>query len=76
MGRKGNKGDDRKTEQGDSGVSGHEGEEAEIGALLVSGDLLEPHPIDGKQAVIDLAVQAAHDDENLYLRFQWETRNP
>jgi hypothetical protein len=66
----------RKTEQGDSCVSCHEGEEADIGALLVSGDRLEPHPIDGKQAVIDLAVQAAHDDDNLYLRFQWETRNP
>lgn len=66
----------RKTEQGDSCISCHEGEEQEIGELIVSGDRLEPHPIDGKQAAIDLAVQAAHDDDNLYFRFQWKTRNP
>ncbi len=66
----------RKTEQGDSCVSCHEDEEAEIGQLIVSGERLEPHPIAGKQAVIDLGVQAAHDSENLYLRFQWNTRNP
>jgi hypothetical protein len=67
---------DRKTEQGDSCVSCHEDEEQEIGALIVSGERLEPHPIEGKQAVIDLAVQAAHDNDNLYFRFQWKTRNP
>ena len=66
----------KKTAQGDSCVSCHEDEEQEIGALMVSGKRLEPHPIAGKQAVIGLAVQAAHDDDNLYFRFQWKTRNP
>jgi len=66
---------DRKTQKGDSCVSCHEDEEQEIGELIVSGQRLEPHPIEGKQAVIDLAVQAAHDSDNLYLRFQWKTRN-
>ena len=66
----------RKTEQGDSCVSCHEGEEVEMGAKMVSGETLEPHPIKGKQASIDMNVQAAHDSENLYLRFQWKTRNP
>ena len=66
----------RKTEQGDSCASCHEGEEAEIGAKIVGGERLEPHPIAGKQATIELAVQAAHDADNLYLRFQWQTRNP
>ncbi len=66
----------KKTAQGDSCISCHEDEEQEIGALIVSGERLEPHPIAGKQAVIDLAVQAAHDEENLYFRFQWATRNP
>jgi hypothetical protein len=28
----------------------------------------------GKNGVIDLAVQAAHDDKNLYLRFHWKTQ--
>ncbi len=67
---------DKKTIAGESCVSCHEDEEQEIGQLIVSGQRLEPHPIAGKQAVIDLAVQAAHDSEDLYLRFQWKTRNP
>ncbi len=66
----------KKTAQGDSCVSCHEDEEQEIGELIVSGKRLEPHPIASKQAVINLAVQAAHDSDNLYLRFQWKTRNP
>lgn len=66
---------DRKTEEGDACTSCHEGEDAELGEAIVGGGRLEPHPIEGKQAVIDLAVQAAHDDENLYLRAQWKTRN-
>ena len=65
----------KKTIQGDSCVSCHEDEEEELGQTMVSGDRLEPNPIDGKQAVIELATQAAHDSENLYLRFQWQTRN-
>ena len=64
-----------KTIQGDSCVSCHEDEEEELGQTMVSGDRLEPNPIDGKQAVIELTTQAAHDSENLYLRFQWKTRN-
>ena len=67
---------DKKTWRGDSCVSCHEDEELELGKLIVSGKRLEPHPIAGKQAVIDLAVQAAHDNKNLYFRFQWKTKNP
>jgi hypothetical protein len=66
----------KKVIQGDSCVSCHEGEEQDIGDLIVSGKKLEPHPIKGKQGVIDLNVQAAYDDENAYFRFQWKTRNP
>lgn len=65
---------DGKVKAGDSCSSCHEGEEAEIGAKLVKGDRLEPAPIAGKQGVIDLRVQAAHDATNLYLRFQWKTQ--
>jgi hypothetical protein len=53
----------------------HKGKEAKMGKGIVSGKNLEPHPIAGKQPVIELAVQAAYDDENAYLRFQWKTRN-
>ena len=65
----------KKVIEGDSCVSCHEGEEADMGAVIVSGEKLEPHPIEGKQAVIDLYVQAAYDGEDAYFRFQWKTRN-
>jgi hypothetical protein len=65
---------DRQVLAGESCVSCHEGEEAEIGELIVAGERLEPAPIEGKTGVIDLQVQAAYDDENLYLRFQWPTQ--
>ena len=67
---------DKKTWQGDSCVGCHDDEEADLGQTMVSGDRLEPHPIAGKPAVVNLGVQAAHDDKNLYFRFQWKTRNP
>jgi hypothetical protein len=64
---------DKKVVAGDSCVSCHEGEEADIGNLIVTGEKLEPAPIEGKNGVIELKVQAAYDAENLYLRFQWPT---
>lgn len=67
---------DKKVKQGDSCVSCHEDEEQDIGDLIVSGERLEPHPIKGKQGVIDLNVQVAYDNENAYFRFQWKTHNP
>ncbi len=56
-------------------VTCHKGKEEAMGKAIVSGGELEPHPIDGKQAVIDLKVQTAYDSENAYFRFQWKTRN-
>lgn len=58
---------------GDACVSCHEGEEKNIGDLIVSGERLEPDPIEGKNGTIDLKVQVAYDAENLYFRFQWPT---
>jgi hypothetical protein len=63
------------TAQGGSCVTCHKGQEAKLGERIVSGKILEPHPIAGKQAVIELAVQAAYDNDNAYFRFQWKTRN-
>ena len=63
------------TVQGISCVSCHAGQELEKGTMLVTGEKLDPHPIEGKQPVIDLNVQAAYDSENAYFRFQWQTRN-
>ncbi len=64
---------DRKVKQGESCIGCHEGEEADIGKTTTSGKRLEPAKLDGKQPTIDLAVQAAYDDKNVYWRFQWKT---
>ena len=63
-----------KVKEGEACLSCHEGEEAELGATLVKGGRHEPAPIAGKAGAIALQVQAAHDDANLYLRFQWKTQ--
>lgn len=52
----------------------HEDDEANMGNRLAKGASIEPTPIAGKNGTLDLTVQAAHDDKNLYLRFQWATQ--
>ena len=44
-----------------------------MGNLMVAGKRLEPAPIPGKNGTIELAVQAAHDDDYLYWRFGWKS---
>lgn len=64
------------TKRGDSCVSCHDEEDTEkdTGENLVKGGKgLEPTPIAGKNGFINLKVQAAYDDKNAYLRFQWKT---
>jgi hypothetical protein len=63
----------RRVGEGRNCLSCHEGDEAEIGQRIVSGEALEPHPIPGKRGLVNLTVQAAHDDEYLYLRTSWDT---
>lgn len=50
----------------------HDKEAADIGRKIVSGEKLDDKPIKGKAGSIPVTVQAAHDAENLYLRFQWK----
>jgi len=50
----------------------HLKEVKDMGAKIVSGEKVEPTPIPGKRAFIDVAVQAAHDGENLHFRFSWK----
>jgi len=57
---------------GDSCFECHEEEEVDIGDLIISGEKAEPTPIPGKRGSIAVNIQAAHDADNLYLRFQWE----
>ena len=59
------------TKGGDKCSTCHAKELDAIGNKIVGGGELEPTPIPGKRGVIDATVQAAHDDENLYIRLQW-----
>ena len=64
---------DKQVAQGKACLSCHEGDEKDLGNKLVKGGSLEPSPIAGKNGTIDLAVQAAHDAESVYFRFQWKS---
>ncbi len=66
---KGNK----KVKRGGSCISCHEDDEEDMGRATVSGKIIEPNPIPGKNGFVKLAVQAAHDDDYLYFRFRWKT---
>lgn len=57
---------------GDRCFECHEDEEVDIGDLIVVGDKAEATPIPGKRGSIVVNIQAAHDADNLYMRFQWE----
>jgi hypothetical protein len=72
------KGGDSRTVAGRSCTSCHDETDAEkdLGAILVKAGRLEPTPVAGKPGHVDLTVQAAYDDKNAYLRFQWKTANP
>ena len=54
----------------------HTGMEKKLGDKNVKGGPLEPTPVKGKNGTVDLKFQAAYDDKNAYLRFQWKTLNP
>lgn len=58
--------------KGDRCLECHEDEEMDIGDLITSGENLEPTPIADKRGFIPVNIQAAHDDDFLYMRFEWE----
>ncbi len=57
---------------GDRCVTCHDKETADMGKKMVTGEKAESTPIPGKRGSIPVNVQAAHDDSNLFLRFEWE----
>jgi len=65
-----------KVTRGGACVSCHDEPDAEqeLGNKLVKGGPLEPMPVAGKNGQIELKVQAAFDDKNAYMRFQWKTQ--
>jgi hypothetical protein len=60
-------------EQGEACLTCHRGSEKDRGDRIVKGGSIEPTPIAGKNGSIVVAVQAAHDAEYVYFRFQWKT---
>ena len=52
----------------------HDKETADMGQKIVTGEKLEPKEtlIPGKRGSIAVNVQASHDADNLYMRFEWE----
>ena len=63
----------RPIKQGKACIGCHEGDEKDLGNIVVKGGRAEPTPIAGKNGIIDVAAQAAHDAEFVYFRFQWKT---
>lgn len=57
---------------GDRCVTCHDKETADMGRKMVTGQKAESQPLPDKRASIAVNVQAAHDSDNLYLRFAWE----
>jgi len=62
----------RGIKRGETCASCHDGEADEMGKKMVTGQKIEPNPQKGKAPAIPVSVQAAHDGENLYLRFSWK----
>jgi hypothetical protein len=58
--------------KGDTCRDCHEDELADMGTKMASGQKLEPSPIAGKAGSIPVTMQAAHDGEQLYMRFSWK----
>ncbi|MCZ6621563.1 MAG: ethylbenzene dehydrogenase-related protein [Deltaproteobacteria bacterium] len=48
-------------------------DEGALGKKLVPKGLAEDNPIQGKRPVIDLAVKAAYDAQNMYFWIQWQS---
>ena len=62
----------RALRKGETCANCHDEETADMGKKMVSGQKIEPTPIKGKAGSIPVAVQAAHDGTDLYLRFVWK----
>ena len=58
--------------KGESCAACHDEEAADMGKKMVTGQKIEPHVIKGKAAALVVAVQAANDGTNLYMRFSWK----
>lgn len=63
----------RSVGQGKACIGCHEADEKDLGKILVKGGRTEPTPIPGKNGLIDVTLQAAHDADSVYFRAQWKS---
>lgn len=63
----------KRMREGKSCLFCHEDEARLIGEAMVDGHDLEPQPVAGMPGVIEAAVSAAYDAENLYLSACWDS---
>ncbi|MBT3553410.1 MAG: hypothetical protein HOB37_06140 [Rhodospirillaceae bacterium] len=63
----------RLIKKGRACITCHEDDWESLSKKTVAGSALEPGPIAGKNPLIKLGVQAAHDADYLYFRFHWKT---
>lgn len=66
----------KETLAGTSCQTCHQGQEKALGEELVKAGPHEPDPVAGKRGSIEVTVQAAFDDEYMYLRFEWPAPRP
>jgi len=63
------------TKGGDRCFDCHDNETLDMGPRIIDGkheNVTEPTVIPGKRGAFSVQVEATHDKENLYLRFQWD----
>jgi nitrate/TMAO reductase-like tetraheme cytochrome c subunit len=60
------------TKGGDRCTTCHDKETAAMGKKMVTGEKAETKPMPDKRAAIPVSVQAAHDGNDLYMRFEWD----
>ncbi len=63
----------KKVPKGESCTKCHELDEAYMGKMVLEEGMAEPNAAPNRRAVIDFSIQAAYDQENVYLRFQWKS---
>ncbi len=61
----------RPFQAGDRCVECHDNETADMGQKIVTGEKLEDTVIPGKRGSLAVDIQAQHDADYLYMKFQW-----
>lgn len=57
---------------GDRCIWCHDGEEVDIGEMATNAEKIETQDLGDKRGHVPMTVKTAFDDDQLYMRFQWE----